>query len=180
MLPWKADGKAVPRVSGRRSSRDGPNAGLPKGPRPEALAERSANKTPPCPHGRKNRSQCKDCAPDSYRKMKTLRDFRGFQKLDSWPANLVEYSQRHAYDQCCQMDSPLCRGSSFRSSDSRGACSCHVQARAVDRPARSVRGKQENFLMIAQDAPSPDFPRQLSLLNNLQICQRPANLCSEI
>ena len=78
-----------------------PNAGLPKGPRPEALADRSANKTPAiCPHGRKNRWQCKECEPDSYRKMTTLRDFHRFQKLDSWPANLVEYSQRHAYDLC--------------------------------------------------------------------------------
>ena len=51
-----------------------------------------------CAHGYR-RSQCQICDPDSYRKMKTLRDFRGFQKLDSWPANLIEYSRRHAYDQ---------------------------------------------------------------------------------
>ena len=46
----------------------------------------------------------------------------------------------------CQMDRPLCGGSSFRSSDSRGACSCHVQARAVDRSARTVTTQETFFL----------------------------------
>ena len=53
----------------------------------------------------------------------------------------------------CQMDRPLCGGSSFRSSDSRGACSCHVQARAVDRSARTVTTQASVFLRCRFKSP---------------------------
>ena len=51
-------------------------------------------------HGRNSGSQCSHCDREGYQRMAALRDFHRFQKLDSWPANLVEYSQRHAYDLC--------------------------------------------------------------------------------
>ena len=52
----------------------------------------------PCPHGIKNRSQCRHCEPVRYRNMITLRDFRRVQKLPMWPEPHVTDSTRSYYD----------------------------------------------------------------------------------
>ena len=149
MLPWKADGKAVPRVSGRCSSRDG-------------IQCRSAQRASARSTGRALRKQDAPMSPWSKEPL-AVQGLRARlvpqndnpARLPSLPeAGLLACQLGRVFTApClrpvrCQMDSPLCRGSSFRSSDSRGACSCHVQARAVDRPTRTVTSAQQAFFLV--------------------------------